>query len=74
MSTPVILDRWINDRKDLLTLRRVVDNGGYQVTLDSIDAPKWITRNRFSPEIIDAMSQLFGIMERVGGTWTKVSA
>ena len=72
MSTPVLVDRWLSDRKDLITLKHVPDNGGYTVLLESTTAPKWITRDRFCPTILDAMYNISGVMERVGGTWTKV--
>lgn len=74
MSTPTVVDRWLNERKDLITLKHVADNGGYSITLDSVTAPKWITRSRFSPNVLFAMTAVSAVMEHVGGTWERVTA
>lgn len=66
------LDRWLNPRKDLITLR-AGDHGGYHVALSTKDeAHRWLARDSFVTKADAAMARIAYIMQEIPGPWERV--
>ena len=67
-----VLDRWINPRKDLITLR-AGDHGGYHVSLNTkVEAHRWLARDSFITKADVAMARIDYLMQEIPGPWERI--
>lgn len=72
MALNEVLDRWLNPRKDLITLR-AGDHGGYHVSLETKDKGlRWLAGDSFTTQAVSAMARIDYIMQEVPGPWERI--